>query len=283
MKHETLLRDSLLLIVGNFILACAVAYFIVPFNILSGGVAGVAVAIHPIINVPTEFIINAIILITFILGAIYLGKSFIIKTIVSSILYPLFITLLSNFPLQFEVSTAIASLYAGVFGGLGIGLVLRQGGSTGGMDVFPLIINKYTKIPVSRLILFVDGITVLLGLYSFGIEQVLIGFLSVYATGVTIDKVLVAGGKHAKTVHIISDHYAEILKAIQTDLDRGATILNARGGFTNAEKQLILSVVEANQYPQLQQIVSDIDPKAFMIVSDATEVLGYGFSIENKI
>lgn len=283
MKNQAILRDALLLVIGNFLLACAVAYFIVPFKILSGGVAGVAVAIAPLVPFSTQFIINFIILITFILGAIYLGKQFIVKTIVSSILYPVFIELLSYYPIVIDIPTAIASLYAGVIGGLGIGLVFRQGGSTGGMDVFPLILNKYTKISVATLILVVDGLTVLLGLYTYGIEAVLIGFLSVYATGITIDKVLVAGGQHAKTVHIISDFYLEILQGIQGDLDRGATIIQAKGGFTNDDKKLILSVVPANQFPLLQQLVSQIDPNAFMIVSDATDVMGHGFSIETKI
>lgn len=284
MNKKTLIRDSLYLIFGNFILACAVAYFIVPFKILSGGVAGVAVAISPILPFSTQTIINSIILITFILGWIFLGKEFAYKTIVSSILYPLFIMLLNQYPIELpSLSPAIASIYAGVIGGVGIGLVFRQGGSTGGMDVFPLILNKLTHIKVSHLLLIVDGITVLLGLYTYGLEAVLIGFLSVYATGVAIDKVLVLGGQHAKTVYIISDHYEQILEAIQKDLDRGATIIAAQGGFTKVEKPLILSVVPANEYPQLQSIVTVFDKEAFMIVGDATEVHGKGFSIETKI
>lgn len=283
MKNKSLFNDGILLILGNFALACAVAYFIVPFKILSGGVAGVAVAIGPLIPISVPTIINAIILITFILGAIYLGRDFVVKTIISSILYPLFIEVLSNFPITIDIPVAVASIYAGVIGGLGIGLVFRQGGSTGGMDVFPLIIHKYTRIPVSKLILIVDGITVLLGLYTYGIEAVLIGFLSVFSTGFTIDKVLMAGGQHAKSVFIISDHYKLIIDKIQNELDRGATIIDAQGSFTSTKKNMIFSVVPANQYPLLQHLVINIDPEAFMVVSDATDVLGQGFSIETKI
>lgn len=283
MKNKSLINDGILLIFGNFALACAVAYFIVPFKILSGGVAGVAVAIGPLIPISVPNIINAIILITFILGAIYLGRDFVVKTIISSILYPLFIEVLSNFPITIDIPVAVASIYAGVIGGLGIGLVFRQGGSTGGMDVFPLIIHKYTRISVSKLILIVDGITVLLGLYTYGIEAVLIGFLSVFSTGFTIDKVLMAGGQHAKSVFIISDYYKLIIEKIQKELDRGATIIDAQGSFTSTKKNMIFSVVPANQYPLLQHLVINIDPEAFMVVSDATDVLGHGFSIETKI
>lgn len=283
MKKDKLMRDALLLIVGNLLLSASVVYFIVPFKILSGGLAGVAVAFKPLIPLSTQTIINILILITFILGAVFLGKEFVIKTIVSSILYPLFIELLRHHPIQMDIPVTLASAYAGAIGGLGIGLVFRQGGSTGGMDVFPLILEKYTSASLATLVLIVDGLTVLLGLYTYGIEAVLIGFISVYTTGIMVDKVLVAGGQHAKTVYIISDHYLEILKGIQGDLDRGATLIQARGGFTNEDKQMILSVVPSNQYPLLQQLVSKIDPDAFMIVSDATDVKGHGFSIETKI
>lgn len=277
------IRDGLYLVVGNFILAIAIGYFIVPFKILSGGVAGVAVAISPIVPLSIPTIINIIILITFILGAIFLGKDFVLKTIVSSILYPVFLGVLRHYPITINISPVLASVYAGVIGGLGIGLVFRQGGSTGGMDVFPLIVNKYTHIRVSTLILIVDGMTVLLGLYSYGIEAVLIGLLSVYATGMTIDKVVVARGTHAKTVYIISDFFQPILERIHQELDRGATIIAAKGGFTGEEKNMILTVIPANQYPLLQSIVHESDKSAFMIVSDATEVWGEGFSMETKI
>lgn len=283
MKYQQHIRDGLLLVGGNFVLACAVAYLIVPFEILSGGVAGVAVAINPLIHLPVEMIINLIILITFILGAFFLGRSFIFKTIISSILYPLFINLLSMYPIPLDIPISIASIYAGVIGGLGIGMVFRQGGSTGGMDVFPLIFNKFTGISVAKLILIVDGITVLLGLYTQGLESVLFGFLSVFSTGYTIDKVLVAGGQHAKSAFIISEEYQTILDKIQNELDRGATIIDAEGGFTSNRKKMILSVVPANQYPLLQHLVSEVDPDAFMVVNDATDVLGHGFSIETKI
>ncbi|HHX52169.1 MAG TPA: YitT family protein [Erysipelothrix sp.] len=276
-------RSVLNLVLGNLLLAAGVSYFIVPFEILSGGMAGVAVAISPIVPLSIQAIINIIILITFVLGAIFLGKEFVLKTIVSSILFPLFIELLNNFPVAIDISPVLASVYSGVTTGLGLGLIFRQGGSSGGMDVFPLILHKYTHIRVATLVQVVDGITVLLGLYTYGIEAVLIGFLSVYASGVVIDKVVVAGGMHAKTVYIISDHYELILDRIHNELDRGATIIAAKGGYTGREKNMILSVVPANQYPMLQHIVDSIDEEAFIVVNDATEVKGEGFSIEPKI
>ncbi len=136
------IRDIVNIVLGNLMIAVAVSYFVVPFEILSGGVAGVAVAISPIVPLSTPTIINIIILSTFIMGGIFLGKVFILKTTLSSILYPLFLKILGYFPIAMDISPMLASLYAGAIGGVGIGLVFRQEASTGGMDIFPLIIHK---------------------------------------------------------------------------------------------------------------------------------------------
>lgn len=284
MKKETIV-DFIILILGNVILVTAVAYFIIPFEILSGGMAGIAVALKPILPISEQAIINSIIVITFISGSLVLGKGFVVKTILSTIFYPILLNILLRYPINLDIPKTLASIYAGVLGGIGIGLVLRQGGSTGGMDVPPLIINKFTGIKIGTSILVIDGLTVLLGLWTYGLESVLIGLLSVYTTGLMIDKVLTVGGLPAKTCHIISDHYSEILVKIHQELDRSATIIEAKGGYSGQDKKVLLCVIPAQQYRLLQNIVDGIDKDAFMIVSDTTEVLGEGFSfeLENKI
>lgn len=283
MKRTTLLKDAAYLILGNFILVCAVAYFIIPFKILSGGMAGVAVAIQPLVNIREEVIIYIIVVTTFILGTIFLGKEFAIKTIVSSILYPLFLTILLEYPIHINIDPVLASLYAGLIAGIGIGLVFKRGASTGGMDVPALILHKVTHVKLATLVMIIDALTILLGVSTRGIEAVLIGLVSVVTTGYAVDKVLVSGGQHAKMVYIISEKYQTILFNVQKEIDRGTTIISARGGFTGDEKPMLLTVVSANQYPLLHDLVIAIDPNAFLIVSDATEVKGEGFSFEYKI
>lgn len=283
MKRTSLLKDAIYLILGNFILVCSVAYFIIPFKILSGGMAGVAVAIQPLVNISEEMIIYIIVVTTFILGAIFLGKEFAIKTVVSAILYPLFLIILLNYPIHMNIDPVLASLYAGLIAGIGIGLVFKTGASTGGMDVPALILHKVTHVKLSTLVMIIDALTIVLGVWTRGIEAVLIGLVSVVTTGFAVDKVLVSGGQHAKMVYIISDKYQTILFNIQKELDRGTTIISAKGGFTGDEKPMLLTVVFANQYPLLHDLVVSIDPNAFFIVSDATEVKGEGFSFEYKI
>ena len=182
----------------------------------------------------------------------------------------------------FEIDALLASLYGGLIAGVGIGIVMRTGASTGGMDIPPLILNKVTNIKVSTLVIIIDALTVMLGFLAFGLEEILIGFISVFATGYTIDKVLLFGGSISKSVQIISDNSDEIVSAIHNKLDRGTTLTEATGGFTG-KRIVILVVVSQNQYNELIDIVNSIDKEAFVITTDATSVHGEGFSFGFKV
>ena len=212
-----------------------------------------------------------------------LGKEFAIKTALSSSAYPIFLSAISNALPVFEIDALLASLYGGLLAGVGIGMVMRTGASTGGMDIPPLIVNKLTGIKISTLVIIIDAITVLLGLATYGLEEVLIGFSSVFATGYVIDKVLVFGGTISKSVQIISSKPNEIMNEIHIKINRGTTLTQAIGGYTNETRQIILVVVSQNQYNQLISIVNQIDSEAFIITTDATSVHGEGFSFGFKV
>lgn len=269
--------DALILVLGNALMAFAVTFFILPNNILSGGVAGIAVALNPILDMNPEIIMNVIIIATFILGCIFLGKQFAIKTVASSILYPIFISLMGKFIVPPDVDPILASVYGGLVSGVGLGLTFRTGASTGGMDIPPLILEKYTNIRVSVWILIIDAITVLLGLSSYGLNQVLIGFISVFTATFAIDKIQLIGGEQAKQVLIISDKNESILEAIHTTIDRGTTLIHATGGYTGERREIIMTVLMKEQYAELEKFVKGIDENAFLIVSNVTEVHGNGF------
>jgi len=146
-----------------------------------------------------------------------------------------------------------------------------------------LIINKWFHIPLPNLVLIVDAVTILLGMLVFGLEAVLVGLVSAYTCSLTIDKVLVFGGNHAKAVHIISKHFDEITLMIHEELDRGTTNLSAAGGYTNQARPVILCAVLANQYPYLIRRINEIDPEAFVIATDANEIRGNGFMGEFRV
>lgn len=281
MKESTL--NLGLIILGNFLVAISVSCFIVPNEILSGGVAGVAVALHPIplINlIPVTQLITWITVGLFVIGAIFLGKSFFVKTLISTILYPLFVNMITYATGNafFVTSDILASLYSGIFVGLGVGIVFRTGASTGGMDIPSLLINKYFGIKLSVVCLAIDGLTVILGISTYSIEEALIGLISVFVSSIVIDKTLSYGGEKAKSLMIISDKYAEIVDAIVRELDRGVTILNGEGGYTGETKKVLLVVVTSRQYPETNKLINEIDPNAFLIVQDAHEITGNGFT-----
>jgi len=275
--------DMIFVLLGNLILAFAVRVFILPYSILSGGVAGIGVSLQKLTGINADTWITILIVGLFIVGAIFLDKKFAVHTFASSILYPLFLNVFSSIDMKVTIDPMLASFYGGLIAGIGVGLVFRRGASTGGMDVPPLVIHKFTNISIAKLVLVVDLFTVGLGMFVFGPEAVLIGFISVFASAFAIDKVITFGAEEAHSVMIISDHVDEISKMIHDKLDRGTTLLDARGGYTKDEKPVILAVISKHQYPELVIELKRIDKHAFVIVTDALEVKGNGFSFDYKI
>ena len=275
------MKNILLILIGNLLVAFAVNCFIIPNDILTGGLAGIAVGLQPIfpwINTTTFITITTILL--FALGYIFLGKEFTKGTILSTIFYPLELNLLSYLlpNISFTENTMLASIYTGIFVGIGIGLVVRTGSSTGGVDILALLSQKLFHLPVHIGLMIIDASTVILGITTHSFEKAMIGLISVYVCSVVIDKVVTFGGQKTKSIMIVSDKYEEIITMITKDLDRGATILYGEGGYSRDKKEVIMCVIENKQYPLFNQIIHEIDPKVFIVVQDAHEVKGNGFS-----
>ena len=267
---------------GNLILAFATAFFILPYNIVTGGVAGIAVVLEPLFHIPAQWTINGVVVIMFIIGMICLGKEFAMKTVISSIAYPLFMNLIMALPVSMptDLDPILASLYGGIFTGAGVGIVMRMGASTGGMDIPPLVVHKYTRLPLSRLVFITDVLTVALGLIAYGVNNVLIGLISVYVGSRVIDMALTFGAKRSKSLEIISSQYEKLLPYIHDNLYRGSTIIEAEGGYTKEKRRILLTAVSSNQYNKLMQYIYSVDSEAFVIVHDVLEVQGYGFTYE---
>ena len=277
MNKKQLLLDSLAIIVGNFLLAVGVSFFIIPNDILTGGVAGIAIALSPLINLEVETIISGLVIVCFVLGLVFLGRKFALKTVGSSILYPIFLNILGSYEYSLGIDPILASLYGGLISGVGVGIVFRAGSSTGGMDIPPLILGKYTKIKTHSWMIILDGMTVILGITTFGISAALVGMISVWSMAKMVDSIQTFGGVSTKQVFIITDQIDAVLEMILISIDRGATLLNGEGGYTKKERKIIMTVLHTDQYARLEKEVKLIDPDAFLIVSDATEVHGHGF------
>lgn len=276
--------EFLVLLLGNFILAISVTFLILPYDILTGGIFGVSIAVGPILpGIDTNYIAYSLIFVTFILGAVFLGKPFAFKTVVSSVVYPIMLEILRHSTFVIDTDPILASLYSGVLSGVALGLVFRSHASTGGMDVFPLLMSKFFNIPTSKGLMLVDGLTVILGVSTLGVEAVLIGLLSVASMSYTIDRVLLFGSEKTKSVYIISKKIDIINNRIHIELDRGTTIINAVGGYGKEKRDIIMCVITQVQYPDLKQIVLEEDESAFLIVQDAHEIMGEGFSLGHRI
>ncbi len=283
-QKKELLSDILLVIAGNAVLSVGVGLFVLPSHILSGGVAGISVALEPFLHIDPNTMISILTFTLFLGGALLLGKKFAVNTLLSTILYPLFLNIISaHVQDQVTQSPLLASIYAGVFVGVGVGLVFRAGASTGGMDIPPLIINKYTGISLPTLVLITDGLTVCIGILAYDLEAALIGLVSVYISSIMINKVLIIGGHGAKNVMIISEQYDKIMSAIYRDIHRGATVIEAQGGYTGKRRPVIMVVVSKKQLPPLHRLVTHIDPEAFVVVTDTTEVQGLGFTYQEEL
>lgn len=273
------LKKTALVVIGTFILCVSVQMFIIPFNILSGGVAGIAVALQPFLHIDKTLTANVLTLTMLGVGSAILGREFFVTTCISSVLYPVFNSILARTLTIPQIDPLLATFYGGLLGGIGVGLVMRAGASTGGMDVPPLVLHKLTGIRVSTLVGITDGLTVLLGYFAYGIEAVLLGLISVMVTTYAINRVLILGeGQDAKSVQIISDQWETIVEEIQAELDRGVTILDAQGGWSKKPRKVVLCVVNQKQYSQLLEIVNRNDAAAFMITTDATDMHGEGFT-----
>lgn len=287
-KHTHKIAQFVYMLLGNIILAASVSFLILPNNILTGGVAGVSVAIEPLINFDPVWMVNGLTIGLYIVGVFLLGKDFAVKSLISTILYPIFVTFFStiaaNFPEEtFMMNPLLASIYSGVLGGVGLGMVFRTGGSTGGMDIPALLLHKYGHVSQGNSVIIIDIATVILGVYTYGVEAALVGMLSVYASGYAIDWIITLGSQPAKNVMVISDQWEEIRMHVMDKVERGVTLLNAQGGYKKTERPVVMCVITQKQYPMLEEIIMDVDPKAFIIVNDVHSVRGEGFTMRTGI
>lgn len=274
-KISILITDYIYLFTGAILVALAFNFFLYPNKIVSGGIAGVSIILGHLFAFQPGIIQWVINIPLFFTGVVLLGRQFGLKTLIGVILVPSIILLTANVnPLTNE--PLLAALYGGLGVGLGLGLVFRGKASTGGVDLIAQIIHKFTGLSLGLAILMIDGLIVLSSAIAFDIELALFALISLYITSKTIDLVQVGLG-YAKVAYIISNKREEIRQAILNDLDRGVTTLSATGGYTDDERPVLMCVVQQTEVTKLKELVRQKDPDAFVIVTNAAEVLGEGF------
>lgn len=279
MKQNLKMIGSVLL--GNTLLAFAICAFVVPNNIMLGGSSGIALFIQQFIPSLRLSVISAVVNVAlFTLGWVFLGWKFAATSLSSTIVYPVILSIFESLPIgtMFHENIVLSALACAVLCGLGIGIVVRVGGSTGGMDIPPCILFKYFGIPVGRSIMFFDTLVVLMQVMVKGLDGILCSILVIAVMSIVIDKTVVTGERTEQMI-IISPEYQKIRDFILYEANCGATMMNMETGYEGKPQQAVLTVVYSNKYPQIRDGALAIDPKAFIITSEVTNVNGIGYTL----
>ena len=277
---KSLITSVLIVILGNMIYALAIKLFLLPSGMITGGTTGIALTVTYFFDINMSLFILIFNIIMLLVGLVLLGRQFAVTTIISSFTYPLALELYNRLLGDLVITTEpfLCIIFAGIGIGFGLSIVIRAGASTGGMDIPPLVLNKYFKIPVSAGLYIFDSIILLSQTLYNPFEKVLYGIVLMIVYSTVIDKVMLMGTSKTE-VTVVSEKSREIADAILKQVDRGCTILYGEGGYTQKHTHVVLSVVSNRELPKLERLIRSIAPVSFMIVNRVTEVSGRGFTI----
>lgn len=275
-KFVQKLREYFGVLFGVVITAFGLSWFLIPSRIAAGGVSGLSTVAYHLFNFPVGLTMLALNIPLFIAGIRILGTVYGAKTFVGTVTLSLLVDLFQRWAVPLTSDPLLSAVYGGVITGVGLGITFRFGGSTGGTDMAAQLIARFFPTSVGRALLFVDGFVIALAAFAFGPELALYALLAVFVTTKAID-VVQEGQSYAKAALIITDHTEEVGQMILTKLERGATALFGKGMYTGAEREVLYVIVSRSEIQGLRELVKEIDPNAFVVISDVHEVLGEGF------
>ncbi|MDD1512496.1 YitT family protein [Priestia megaterium] len=269
------IKDVIFLLIGSFVFSLAVNMFVIPIGLGEGGVTGISIILYYTTHLSTgitNFILNGILL---IVGYKFLEKKTIVYTMITIIATSIFLHVTEGWGLHLH-EELIGMVFAGVLLGVGIGMILRVGGTTAGSAIIARILNKFLNWKVSHVLLIVDLLVVLASYFIIGIEKLLFTIVMLYITTKVIDFVI-EGFDAKKAVTVISSNKNEVADQINEQLDRGVTILNGRGNYTKESKEILYVVINKQELIKLKKLIKKIDDEAFVIVHEVRDVIGKGF------
>lgn len=268
---------------GNLLYALTVKLFVLPTGLVMGGTTGLGLTANYLTGVPISAFVLAFNMVMLLLGLCVLGRRFAATTLLSSFIYPLALEFWQRFLGDYMLTedVLLCTLFAGLGVGVSLGLVIRAGASTGGMDIPPLILNRLFRAPVSVCMYFFD-VCILLsqGLFQSP-EKLLYGVVLVMIYTMVLDKMLLMGTSRIE-IKVVSEKSEEIRQAILQDLNRGVTLIQTESGYLRQNTQLVLSVLSSRELPKAEKLIHQIDPECFLMVSRISEVKGRGFSMQKK-
>ena len=277
--HRQRLLSLLLVLVGNILYTFTVKLFLLPAGLISCGTTGLAMTVNHLTGIPISGFIFVFNIAMLVLGWCLLGRQFALTTVFSSLFYPIALEILNTTlgDVRITQNLLLNTLYAGLGLGCSLGMVIRGGASTGGMDIPPLVLKKLLNIPVTVSLWTFDFCIMLSQMTFHPAEDLLYGVLLLMVISFALNKVLLMGTSRTEG-KIVSSKADDLRIAILSQVDRGVTILHGEGGYLHTPTEVILSVVSNHEMPKLERLAREIDPECFMIVSRVTEVWGRGFS-----
>jgi uncharacterized membrane-anchored protein YitT (DUF2179 family) len=270
--------------IGVALSAFSFSFFLDPKNLVIGGVSGVGVIIRQMFGADPALVILLINVGLLIVGLFFLGKEFFAKTVYGSIMFPVFIKLFDIVYKALEMKpiqdTLLVIMFSSIIMGVGLGMTVKFGGTTGGVDIPQNILLKYFHIPFSVSLFFIDGLIILFGYFAIpeaDVSLILYGIFFIFLSGFATDQV-VFSGFNKRAVSIVSCKNEEIKQRILTDLGRGVTKIKVYGGWSNQEKTNLICVLSTFEFYKLKKIINEYDPNAFFYAVRASEVSGEGFT-----
>lgn len=274
-------KDILYIVVGSVIIAFSFQTLLLPNNIISGGTSGLSIILHDMFGWNPAYIQYGLNVPLLIMSWLLLGKDVLVKSILGSLLFPFFVDLLQGLQ-PWTLDPLLGGLFGGVFTGIGVGLVYKAKGSTGGTNIIAQIMEKYTSMTMGETTLASDGAIILFGFVIFDVEIIMYGIISLVVISRFIDFTLI-GNRTQKNVLIISDDPDEIRREVLENFERGVTRIDIRGGYNNDGKEMLMVVIQDREITALQEMILQLDDDAFVVVMSASEVMGRGFSLDKYV
>ncbi|ASB88726.1 UPF0750 membrane protein YdeO [Bacillus sonorensis] len=279
------MKNVLFILAGAAIFSFGLVHFNMQNNLSEGGFTGITLLLYFLFHIDPSISNLVLNIPVFIIGWKLLGRTVFLYTILGTVSLSVFLWIFQRFqihmPLQHDL--ALAALFAGVFIGTGLGIIFKYGGTTGGVDIIVRLINKYFHVPMGKAMFVFDACVITLSLiFYLSYKEAMYTLVAVFVASKVID-FMQEGGYAAKGATIISDKNEQIQRKIIEEMERGVTILKGQGSYTKAERDVLYCVVPKNEVVLLKNVITSVDPHAFVAVSDVHDVLGEGFTLdENK-
>ncbi len=273
-------RTIFFIILGDLICSFAVVKFLIPAGLLSGGLGGIGLMIEYLTGLPTGVSVFILNLPMMIVGAFFLNKKFMTYAFLSTFIYSFILIAMRKIPIDFKFdNNMLYAIFGGFINGLGMGILFKHGACQGGLDILATIFKTKLNVNIGSSLLAINAMIIAVASYIFSLERGLLTIVAMYVAYKMLDKIQMGFGD-TKQIMIITSKQREVTDRILSDLHRGVTLLHGEGAFTHKQQNVVYCIVSTRQVVTIKRILDEVDPTAFLIISEAYEVKGRGFRVQ---